>query len=102
MRQAREMPTVALVFLACLSDMAAAAEPVHLRVTLTPEHLGRGTTIGFGLQIDSPAGQVPPPLTGVDVRYPNNLGIALSGVGVETCSLETLEVAGSRDCPVDS
>lgn len=102
MRQAREILTVALISVACLHGTAAAAESVSLHATLTPERLGHGTTIGFALQISASASQVPPPLTTVDVRYPNNLGIALSGVGLETCSLETLEVAGSRGCPVDS
>jgi hypothetical protein len=81
---------------------AAAAESVSLHATLTPERLGQGTTIGFALEITAPAGQVPSPLTGVDVRYPNNLGIALSGLGLETCSQQILEVLGSRGCPVDS
>lgn len=36
------------------------------------------------------------------MRYPNNLGIALSGLGLETCSQQILEVLGSRGCPVDS
>ena len=75
---------------------------MSLRAALTPERLGQGTTIGFDLQVSAPAGGVPPPLTTVDVRYPNDLGIALSGVGLEACSLETLQMFGSGGCPVDS
>jgi hypothetical protein len=101
MRRARAILTL-LLACACLPGTAAAAESVSLQATLTPEHLGQGTTIGFDLQITAPAGQIPAPLTGVDVRYPNNLGIALSGLGLETCTEATLQVLGAAGCPVDS
>lgn len=89
-RRARELLTLVLVC-ACLPATAQASPSVSVRATLTPEHLGHGTTIGFDIQITAPSGRVPPPLTGADVRYPNNLGIALSGVGIETCSAEVLQ-----------
>ena len=73
MRCPRHILTVALVC-ACLPGTATAAESVSLHATLTPERLGQGTTIGFDLQITAPAGRVPPPLTGADVRYPNLCG----------------------------
>jgi hypothetical protein len=75
---------------------------VHLTAGLTPERLGRGTTIGLGIRIDGPLGAVPPPLRVLDVRYPENLGIALSGLGLETCSATTLETLGPAGCPADS
>jgi hypothetical protein len=45
---------------------------------------------------------VPPPLQTIDVRYPANLGIALSGLGLETCSAPTLEMLGPAGCPPNS
>jgi hypothetical protein len=45
---------------------------------------------------------VPPPLTGIDVLYPENLGIGLSGLGLATCSATTIEAAGAGSCPPDS
>jgi hypothetical protein len=75
---------------------------VKLNATLAPERLGRGTTIGFGFQITAPANRVPPPLTEITVSYPNNLGIALSGVGLATCTPAILEEAGPQGCPSDS
>ena len=45
---------------------------------------------------------VPPPLTQVDLRYPNNLGIGLSGLGLENCGASTLEASGPLGCPRDS
>jgi len=102
MRRARHTLTISLLCAACFSGTAAANESVTLHAKLTPERLGQGTTIGFDLQIEAPEGQVPAPLTAVDVRYPNNLGIALSGVGLETCSESVLQTLGARACPVDS
>jgi hypothetical protein len=102
MRGAREILTVLLLCCAFLPGTAVASESVSLQAALTPEHLGQGTTIGFNLQIAGPAGQPPPPLTSVDVRYPNNLGIALSGLGLETCSEAVLQALGPAGCPVDS
>jgi hypothetical protein len=80
----------------------AAAQSVHLAVSLTPEHLGRGTTIGIGFQIDGPASSIPSPVRAIHLRYPENLGIALSGLGIETCTAATLEALGPSGCPPDS
>jgi hypothetical protein len=41
-------------------------------------------------------------LTELDVRYPGDLGIGLSGLGIATCSAATLEVSGPAGCPADS
>jgi hypothetical protein len=87
---------------ACLPATAQAAQSATLDATLTPERLGQSTTVGFGFQIAAPAGQVPPPLTKLDVRYPGNLGIALSGLGLATCSPATLDASGPGGCPADS
>jgi hypothetical protein len=45
---------------------------------------------------------VPPPLSQIDIDYPNNFGIALSGLGVETCTAAVLEALGPSGCPADS
>ncbi len=98
----------------CLSAAADSAETAGTRQTgspaqtarlsakLTPERLGAGTTIGFGFTIHSHGGQVPSPLTGVDLYYPANLGIATSGLGLETCSVPVLESTGVGGCPSQS
>jgi hypothetical protein len=64
--------------------------------------LGHGTTIGFDLRVTAPAGHVPPPLTQVEVRYPYNLGITTSGLGLAICTPHTLEALGPAGCPPDS
>jgi hypothetical protein len=86
----------------CLPASAQAATSVHLAATLSPERLGRGTTIGFTFQIGGSRGAVPPPLTAIDLRYPQDLGIALSGLGLETCAPALLQAVGPLGCPRDS
>jgi hypothetical protein len=41
-------------------------------------------------------------LTAFDIGYPNNLGIALSGLGLDNCTPEALTVFGPDSCPPDS
>ncbi len=93
-----------LALLVCWGAPAAvrASETARLTATLTPERLGHGTTIGFSLRILSPGGAIPPPLTFVNLRYPRDLGIATSGLGLATCTPALLEAAGPRGCPADS
>jgi hypothetical protein len=86
----------------CAPAPAQARQSVKLTATLTPEHLGHGTTVGFAFRIVSPPGHVPSPPVSVDLRYPNDLGIALSGLGLETCLQSALEVFGLDACPADS
>jgi hypothetical protein len=91
---------LAFVCLSCA--VANAGESVKLTATLVPERLGHGTTVGFGFDIASSANRVPPPLVGVVLRYPGNLGFALSGLGLATCEPARLEKHGPKGCPANS
>src|SRR5271155_1457543 len=94
MRAARgtaRLLTTALALLLWLTAPSPAAQSVRLKVSLTPERLGAGTTLSFALQISSSNGQVPPPLRNLDLLYPINLGLITSGLGLSTCSREELE-----------
>jgi hypothetical protein len=81
---------------------AGATQSVTLGASFTPYRLGAPATIGLNLQIRAPAGQIPSALTEVEVRYPQNLGFALSGLGLAVCSPATLEAAGTSGCPANS
>jgi hypothetical protein len=82
---------------------AAGAETVAtLSAKFVPELLGRRSTLDFGFAFSAPPGQVPPPLTQIELRYPNNLGIALSGLGLATCTATTLFASGPGGCPPNS
>ncbi len=101
MRQARDL-LASLLACACLPAAAHAAQSARLHVVFTPERLGRATTVEFGIQIAAAAHSVPPPLTALDVHYPENLGVAVSGLGLATCSQARLEALGPEGCPADS
>ena len=73
--------------------MSAAFEPMRL---------GGRTTLEFGFGFKVPPGQVPPPLTGIELRYPANLGLGLSGLGLSTCTVAQLEAYGPGGCPSDA
>ncbi len=96
------IPIVAVCAWACLSSMAWAARTTKLEVTLTPDRLGAGTTIVFDVQIGSNDEGMPSPLTGIALRYPSDLGIGASGLGLETCQLAALDAFGPQACPADS
>lgn len=88
----------------CLPAAAAAAAPAPATLSgmFTPERLGRRTTLDFSFSFSAPADQVPPPLTQIELRYPDDLGIGLSGLGLATCTVQTLETSGPSGCPPDS
>ncbi|MGA2455756.1 MAG: hypothetical protein ABSG93_19815 [Solirubrobacteraceae bacterium] len=99
-RGATRLLSATLALWLSLTIPASAAPSATLTVSLTPEQLGAGTTIAFAFQITAPAGQVPPPLSKVDLLYPANLGLIASGLGLSTCSQTELETNGA--CPPDS
>jgi hypothetical protein len=86
----------------CLPACAAAEQSIKLSAALTPDRLGHRTSLKIGFAIAAPAGQVPSPVTQVNVQYPSNVGVALSGLGVETCTTAILQAQGPSGCPVDS
>lgn len=94
---------LATICVLCLRSTAARADPsVQLTAALTPERLGAGTTIHFGFSVLVPPGQVPTPISQVDLLYPERLGIATSGLGISTCTAAVLETQGPPGCPPNS
>jgi hypothetical protein len=86
--------------LVCSSALGAPA--ASLSAALVPEHLGRPASIVLGVKVRASAGRLPAPLTSLSIRYPAGLGIALSGLGIETCTAAVLESEGPAGCPRDS
>jgi hypothetical protein len=87
---------------ACLPAPARATPTVSLHAAFAPETLGHSTTVSFRVQIAPTTELLPPPLTEAGIRYPAGLDISLSGLGIETCSAQTLELTGLQGCPPDS
>jgi hypothetical protein len=101
-RRTHHLLTAILFCASLLAPVAYATQTVRLHATLEPERLGHATTVGFAFQITTPTGKTPSPLTHVDVSYPGNLGIALSELGLATCTPTTLEILGPEGCPANS
>jgi hypothetical protein len=96
---ARRVAVIALILCAAAPAAAATSQSAHLEVGLVPERLGRGTTIEFGFHITANGGGVPSPVTRMELRYPKNLGIITSGLGLASCTQTVLESLGVEGCP---
>ncbi len=83
----------------CLSTSAQADTSAMLSATFKPNQLNGRTTLYFGFSFSAPAGQVPPPLVQIELRYPKYVGFGLSGLGLATCDARTLEASGPSQCP---
>ena len=101
MRRAHPLLLPLLAY-ALLPSSAHAAPKADLYVSFSPEVLGHSTNVKFNADIPAPAGRVPPPVTELDLRYPRDLGFAVSGLGLDSCSRRTLEKLGPTYCPADS
>jgi hypothetical protein len=101
---AQARAVVLATILLCIASPAAAEATTSARLSaaFVPERLAQRSTLDFGFSFSAPDGQVPPPLTQIELRYPVNLGIALSGLGLATCTAQTLEAEGPSGCPPDS
>lgn len=99
---ARTLLSACLALLALCAALPARAPAetgaVKLQAAFDPLALGRRTTLEFGFSFAAPAGKVPQPLTGIELRYPNNLGLGLSGLGLASCQAAALEAGGPRRC----
>lgn len=80
----------------------ASAQLVKLGVHLSPERLGKGTTIEFSIQISAPGKLVPSPLSELDFRYPAKIGLLQSGLGRASCTAAVLENLGKGGCPANA
>jgi hypothetical protein len=99
----RARPLLAALAVLALAPTHARANPsATLRVRFTPYRLGHTTNLSFNLNIAAPSGQIPPPLVGVDVLYPQSLGLDVSGLGITTCKQALLEELGPNGCPAES
>lgn len=99
---AKHLVLLGAVLLGACSPAAAAAPAVRLSAAFNPERLGQRTTLNFGFVISAEPGRVPPPLTEIELRYPTDLGIGLSGLGLATCTAQALEASGPSACSSNS
>ena len=79
-------------------NTARAELSARLTAALTPEHLGGNTDLLCSAT--SPPQQRSTRV--IDLLYPENLGIATSGLGLSTCREAVLEALGPPGCPSNS
>jgi hypothetical protein len=101
-RRSGRAARIAILALAVMPCSGLAAQSARLEVSLTPEHLGQGTTVEFGFDIAAIGGGVPSPVTQIDLRYPKHLGIATGGLGIASCTTTFLSELGPEGCPSQS
>lgn len=90
---------------AASSPAPLSTQTATLETKLLPEHLGESTTIAFRLKVVTPGGEIPSPVTSVALRYPANVGLVGSGLGIATCTVAMIEDAPkpkNRGCPANS
>lgn len=90
------------LLLGCVAPSARAAESATLTAAFAPYRLGGRTTVALDFEIRASEGATPSALTEVEVRYPQDLGFALSGLGLAVCSASKVEAAGANGCPANS
>jgi hypothetical protein len=101
------MPRLLLVVLVlavcgCFPVVAAASETVSLQTSFSPDRLGASTTIGFGFHIGTTNGEIPPPLTHVDLHLPAGINYISTTLGLAICKPASLLARGAEGCPVNS
>jgi hypothetical protein len=73
-----------------------------LSAAFRPKRLGAATTLVFSVRIDPPAQSTPLPVSEIEISYPANLGLATSGLGLDSCDPAALELQGTEACPANS
>jgi len=102
MAPARIGGVLALCLALALAAAAGASESVRLSAGFSPDRPGASTTITFGFTVSSPGGQVPSPLSGVDLHLPGGIGLARNTLGTAICVPALLFEKGPLGCPPDS
>lgn len=88
---------------AAASHSAGAGGPsASLAAAFTPKRLGAATSISMGIRIAPPPSAAPAAVSGIELRFPANLGLATSGLGLASCAPEPLQLFGSSVCPANS
>lgn len=81
---------------------AQAQTTALLHANFEPYRLGRRATLQFEFVLSAPAGEVPPPLIEMQLRYPRGINFFLNDLGVRRCAESVLQASGPAGCPPDS
>jgi hypothetical protein len=90
--------TATLLIFGCLPVAAQAAQRVTLQTAFTPDKLGEPTTISFAFTITSTTGELPSPLTNVNLHLPSGINPATATIGDGECRTNILLEQGIGGC----
>jgi hypothetical protein len=85
-----------------LPGSAAAMQVASIDTGFSPNRLSAFTTVSLGFDIRTLDGSLPSALTAIAFRYPPQLGLATSGLGLATCDPAKLGFYGPKACPPNS
>jgi len=89
---------VALIVGLMLPGAAHASETAKFRVHFSPNTLGGNATILVDFSIATSNGQIPSPLTDVNLRLPPGVSLGSSTLGLATCTEGQLKAGGLAGC----
>lgn len=98
MRMKGIFSTTVVILSLALASPALATVGVKLKVGFTPNRPNASTTIHFGFTITTPRAVVPPPVTAIALQLPVGMGLGLTTLGEEVCTMRTLEARGPAGC----
>ncbi len=102
MRHTARATATALALCALHAASAAATPDARMSAAFSPERLGAPTALSVGLSLAGAGAQPPAPIGGIDIHYPQNLGLITSNLGLASCPPEALEIEGPSTCPANS
>lgn len=85
-----------------LSPCAGAAQTAKLKVAFSPDRAGQRTTIELALRVSGSSDAPPSPVTSLDLRMPESLGIATTTLGEANCAPASLLTRGLSGCPANA
>jgi hypothetical protein len=104
-RRGRGICTTVLVIAFVISAVPACSlgsQTVAISASFYPSDARTDTTLMFGFQIGTTNGQIPSPVTDVNLRLPAGVGLGLGNLGLATCGPAALERRGPSGCSPNS
>lgn len=81
---------------------AAAAQLASIQARFAPYRLGAFTALTIGFHIRAADGGLPAPLASIAYRYPRQIGLTRTELGMAACRERALRLHGPKACPADS
>ena len=97
----RPLPLIscaALLVALMLPGAARASETAKFGVHFSPNVLGGNSTLLVNFSIANSTGQIPSPLTDVNLRMPSGVSLGSSTLGLATCTVRQLDLGGLAGC----